>query len=79
MSCRVGSVPLLSGPTNAGNPPVSYEVSYNHPTIVDGWSSWSDYSASAPAGATQIRVRATVEIGADSYIDPGYGEGPCTW
>ena len=83
-SCLGDQPPVvIAAPNNNGaTATVSYKVSYNQPTIVDVWSSWSDYSASAsaPVGATQIRVRATVEIDPGlKYIDPGYGEGPCTW
>ncbi|MDQ1549328.1 MAG: large repetitive protein, partial [Microbacteriaceae bacterium] len=81
-SCVVGSVPNSTTPTNAGNPPVSWEYSYN-----DGGPgpTWSPYAADAkapppasPGGTTGVRVKATVTVGGTSYTDPGYGEGTCT-
>ncbi|MHB1171952.1 MAG: Ig-like domain-containing protein [Lacisediminihabitans sp.] len=76
-SCLVNQPPLLAAPNNNGAPAtVSYRVSYNQPVVVvDSWSGWDEYSPAdpVPANATQIRVRATVTIGSNTYTDPLYG------
>ena len=73
--CVVGTPPSIDQPANVGAVSASYEVSYNTPLlVVDVWSSFGPASDPAPSGATEMRVRATV----NGYTDPGYGQFSCT-
>ncbi|MET1043420.1 MAG: Ig-like domain-containing protein [Microbacteriaceae bacterium] len=75
--CTVGSAPIPIAPENpAGDPPVTYAYSYNQPGPL-GVDNWSEFAASVvvPPGATAVRVKAAVTIGADVRTDPGYGPG----
>jgi large repetitive protein len=70
-----GAAPSISEPSNVGAVGASYEVAYNEPILfIDNWSSFGSASDPVPAGATEMRVKATV----NGYTDPGYGQFTCT-
>ena len=76
-SCIPGSEPQASAPANAGDVTVSYRFDYSlDGTIFTGLFLFDETDA-VPSNAVAVRVKATVTVAGDSFVDQGYGEGTC--
>lgn len=80
VSCVWNAEPVFSLPQNPGsnNETVSHQLSYQ--SLGALWSNFETPAAGAtvPAGATGIRIKATVAIDGSSRTDPLYHEAECT-
>jgi large repetitive protein len=76
-SCIPGQDVRPAPPVNAGTPQISYQYSYQG-ALPGIWSAYSP-NAAAPADATAVRVKASVQFPPDpQFEDPGFGEESCT-
>jgi len=76
-SCLPGSEPQASAPANAGDVSVSYRFDYSLDGSIFTGLFLFDENDAVPSNTAAVRVKATVTVGGDSFVDQGYGEAPC--
>lgn len=78
LTCQPSSPPLFVQPANPGSTAATYSYEFSY---LDSFQVWSSFAFGphdpVPMSSEGIRIRSTVSVSGNNYVDPGYGEDVC--